>query len=134
MGLLFVVMALSSLAAGRIALVTARGSAGEVTGLDLRQVTGVNIQQPENEESLPVTDTEAFSQYLSELKVEKCLTVYEEERDSAKLWLDGDFGESGTGFSLTDDYFTIYDRKDDNVKQQYFVSVPVDWEYIKSLE
>ena len=57
MGLLFVVMALSSLAAGRIALVTARGSAGEVTGLDLRQVTGVNIQQPENEESLPVTDT-----------------------------------------------------------------------------
>lgn len=134
MGLLFVVMALSSLAAGRIALVTARGSAGEVTGLDLRQVTGVNIQQPENEESLPVTDTEAFSQYLSELKVEKCLTVYEEERDSAKLWLDGDFGESGTGFSLTDDYFTIYDRKDDNVKQQYYVSVPVDWEYIKSLE
>lgn len=133
-GLLFAIMVLSSLSAGRIALVTARGSAADMTEVDMSEITEADIWVSYiDDDILPITDTDTLSRYLSGIKVEKSITVYEFGDDLNEMRLVGDFKSDNMGFSLTDNYLNIYDRK--NVRTEtYHLYDPVDWEYIRSLE
>lgn len=130
--LLFVVMFLSTLCAGRVGLVTARGSAAEVTGIDMSEMTDVNVWFSGDGDTLEVRASDALSKYLSSLEVEKRITIYVSDYDINRPVLDGNFGRADAGFCLTDTYLTIYDRENAQT-EQYFLCVPTDWEYIRSL-
>lgn len=131
--LLFFVMFLSTLCAGRMALVTERGSIAEMTDVDMSELMNVNVRFSGNGETIQVTDAGALLQYLSDLRAEKSMTVYEGEYDVDGPVLDGNIGGDDIWFSLTDTYFTIHDWEN-GCKEQYFLCVPADWEYIRTMQ
>lgn len=132
--LLFAAMFLSSLIVGRTALVIERGSAGEITGIAMDQITEANLSFPNTGENVPLTDTDALASYLSNLAVERDITVYEYAGDAepGKISLAGKFKED-MYFLLTENYLQIYGGE--NFEGGVFhLCESADWEYIRMLE
>lgn len=130
--LLFSIMFLSVLCAGRTALVTERGGIAAMTDIDMSEMINVNVRFSGNEDTLPMKDTGELSEYLSSLEVERSMSVYEGGYDDDGPVLDGNIGEDDIWFSLTDTYFIVYNLESGH-REQYFLRAPADWEYIRSL-
>lgn len=136
--LLFVVMALSSLSAGRIALITGRGNIEEVAGIESGSIAEAEIGicsfwDDGTADGTPITDTDLLSRYISNLEVEKEIAIYEENSGLiGDPCLSGDWERDDMGFMLTDHYIIIYNYKN-ATSEKYRLCVPTDWEYLRSL-
>ena len=134
--LLLFTMIISFLCIGNIALTTKRGTVTEVTGIEntaVRNAAFLPADQNKTDQEIPIDDTEALSDYLKQLTIEKPLTAYNEKTLSLnKPALRGSFSDTGSFFMLYDHSLSIHDS-DKSRTEWYHVRTPVDWEYILSL-
>ena len=134
--LLLFTMITSFLCIGNIALTTKRGTVTEVTGIEntaVRNAAFLPADQNKTDQEIPIDDTEALSDYLKQLTIEKPLTAYNEKTLSLnKPALRGSFSDTGSFFMLYDHSLSIHDS-DKSRTEWYHVRTPVDWEYILSL-
>lgn len=134
--LLFTVMFVSSLAVGKIAIATERGSLGEITGLDLMDLTEASAGfGRDGEESCEIRDVKRLSSYLSGLQMETVLSSYGTGNSplEGENTLYGKMGTAGGTFYIHDDYLEIYDSGYAGQTVQYHFVEPLDWEYVRAL-
>lgn len=132
-GLLFTVMFLSTIAAGRTGLAVERGTAADLIGADMSYIMKADLTFSKGK-SLSISDTDKLLDYLLNIKLEKIAAVYiytGSDTDD-RISLSGEL-EEGKYFSLTEMNLEVYDWKDGSTANFHLLE-PVDWKYIKSLE
>ncbi len=125
---LFVVMIFSSFCAGRTMLVTERGSVAELTETKSWKIAEADVQNRDYEKVSRIDDVEEFFNYLSDLKVEKCVIPYEEYEILDSLWISGEFENGSISFTLADRYLNIYNGEDGLI-ETYHICDSSDAEY-----
>ena len=134
--LLFTVMFVSSLAVGKIAIATERGTTGEITGLNMTDLTEASAGFGRgSEESCEIRDVKSLSSYLSGLQMETVLSSYGTGNSplEGENTLYGKMGTAGEIFYIHDDYLEIYDSGCAGQTVQYHFVEPLDWEYVRAL-
>lgn len=129
--LLFLIMIVSGLCTGRLALSTNRGTLSELAGPDTAEISNADFQSDRYDDSHEIKDVGVLSQYLSDLQVERILTAY--ENDTSEGGLSGEFAASNRSFSLAGNALSITDIVSGET-EKYYVRVPIDWEFIESLK
>lgn len=128
--LLFFIMIVSALCTGRLALSINRGALSELAGPDTSEISNVRFQSGRYDDSHEIKDVGLLSQYLSDLKVERILTGY--ENDTSEGGLSGEFAASSRTFALSGNFLSITDIVSGET-EKYYIRIPPDWEYIESL-
>ena len=128
--LLFFIMIVSALSTGKFVLATNRGTLSELTGRDTTEIAYADIQADGNSDSREIDDVESLSRYLSDLQAEQILTAYVDDMSGGGL--SGVFAASDRFFTLSDNFLSIRDMENGRI-EKYYISTPVDWEFIESL-
>lgn len=109
-------------------LVTERGSVAELTETKSWKIAEADVQNKDYEKVSRIDDVEEFFNYLSDLKVEKCVIPYEEYEILDSLWISGEFENGSISFTLADRYLNIYNGEDGLI-ETYHICDSSDAEY-----
>lgn len=141
-GLLFLVMFLSCLSVGNLALATERETLAEAADLDEVKIAEAHFYfdadcddadyNDADRDAVQLADAEALSQYLSEQQVEKLLTINDDGYDVSGPRISGRISGTEKVFSISGDYLRIADTESGEIGQ-YHMCISPDWEYIGSL-
>lgn len=131
MGLLFLVMLVSVLSVGKIAVSTDRQQVKELIHTDAGAISKVWImsgRKGENQERM-IQNSRAVERYLSEKKADRMLYRYMPDSDAAERTLS--FLTAGEEYVvLTDQYMEI---RCDGKNSWYYIREPMDWDYLLTI-